>query len=334
MIWGVPMSDRAVLVVVELEKNNVLSSLSLECITLGGRIADAWGTKLNALIVGYQIGNAAEALRYYGLDVVYTVDREILRHVNGELYAETIKRAYEKIQPKLIIMANTLNGSEMAARIGFALDVGVITSCSGIDLDGEEPVFIKAVYSSNVMARYSLTGFPYIVTLASRAFDPPARNAESRGEMIALDVVVDESVIKARVVARVESDEEDLNLGAANIIVSGGRGIGGKEGFSELQKLADLLGGKVGASRPPCDLGWITSKAQVGQTGAVVAPSLYIAIGISGTMQHLAGMQGSKKIVAINKDLNANIFKVADYGIVGKYEEIVPALGKALSELA
>ena len=148
-----------------------------------------------------------------------------------------------------------------------------------------------------------------------------------------LDASLDESVIKAPVTERLSSFEEDLNLVSANVIVAGGRGMGGKEGFAELKKLADLLGAKVGASRPPCDLGWMTTKAQVGQTGAVVAPSLYIAVGISGTMQHLAGMQGSKKIVAINKDPNANIFKISDYGVVGKYEDIIPAFGKAILAL-
>jgi electron transfer flavoprotein alpha subunit len=328
------MNDRSVLVFVELGKENSPAAISLECLTAGRKVADAWGAKLNVLLMGQNIGSAGDELCFYGLDVLYTVDQEIFRNFSGETYAEAIQQVYEKTLPELIIMGNTLQGSELAPRIGFALDAGVITSCAAIEIDHEELIFRKAVYSSNVMARYSLVVKPYILTMASRAYDAPKRSEERRGEIAALDITLDESKIKARVIERVSSMEEDLNLSEADVIVAGGRGIGGKEGFAELKKLADLLGGTVGASRPPCDLGWASSKAQVGQTGAIVAPSLYIAIGISGTMQHLAGMSASKKIVAINKDPQANIFKVSDYGIIGKYEEVVPALEKTLSEVS
>lgn len=326
------MKDRSVLVIAELEKGGVLSAGSLECLTAGRAVADSWGAKLNALMIGHNISSAAESLCFYGLDVVYTVDQEILRHFIPELYAETILQVYEKTLPELMIMGNTLQGSELAPRVGFALETGVITSCAGMELEQEELIFRKAVYSSNVVARYSLAAKPYIVTMASRANDAPKRNEERKGAINNLEITLDATKIKTHVLERESTVEEDLNLSAADIIVSGGRGIGGKEGFAELKKLAELLGGTVGASRPPCDLGWISSKAQVGQTGAIVAPSVYVAVGISGTMQHLAGMSSSKKIVAINKDPQANIFKVADYGIVGRYEEIIPALEKALLE--
>ena len=146
------MNNGAVLVVVEVDKEKFPSSMSLECVTAGREIADAWGANLFALIIGYHVRDAAEAMRFYGLDAIYMVDQDILRHFNGELYAEAVKQAYEKIQPKLIIMANTLNGSELGARVGFALDAGVVTGCAGIEMDHKEPVFLKSVYSSNVMA--------------------------------------------------------------------------------------------------------------------------------------------------------------------------------------
>ena len=327
------MNDRSVLVIVELEKGNALAPASLECLTAGRIVAEAWNARLNALLIGQGIGEAAASLRFYNLDDIFTVDGERFRNFEGELHADIVAQVCQMTHPELILMGSTFNAVELAPRVGYALDAGVLTSCAGVEIQNQEAIFLKAVYSSNVMARYSFAASPYIVMMASRAYDAPPKAEDQKGAVVAFDVTIDESKIKTNIIERQTSGGEEVNLAAADIIVAGGRGIGGKEGFEELKQLADALGGTVGASRPPCDLGWISPKTQVGQTGSVVAPRLYVAVGISGTMQHLAGMSGSKKIVSINKDPNANIFKVSDYGIVGKYEEVVPALRKAISEL-
>jgi electron transfer flavoprotein alpha subunit len=199
-------------------------------------------------------------------------------------------------------------------------------------MDKSDIHFVKPVYSSNVMAAYGLTREPYLVTMRSRAEEPAERQDDAGAEVIRLDVELDASTLEMEVIERTLEEEEGQKLTSSNIIVSGGRGIGGPEGFEQLAELAALLNGAVGASRPPVDLGWAPPKAQVGQTGEKVGPSVYIAVGISGATQHIAGMSASRTIVAINKDAKANIFKVADYGVVGNHEEVVPAFHKTLKE--
>jgi electron transfer flavoprotein alpha subunit len=193
--------------------------------------------------------------------------------------------------------------------------------------------FIKAVYSSNVMAAYGFASEPWIVTLRARAERAAVEEATRRARVFPVAVALDSSVATTEVVRRVGERAVGGDLAQADIIVSGGRGIGGPEGFEQVVHLAQVLNAAVGASRPPCDLGWAPAHAQVGQTGAKVAPALYIAAGISGAAQHIAGMQNAKTIVAINKDPRANIFKLADYGIVGTCEEVLPAFRAALADL-
>jgi electron transfer flavoprotein alpha subunit len=183
------------------------------------------------------------------------------------------------------------------------------------------------------MAAYVLPTEPYMVTMRSRVEEPAEGRHDAGAEVISLDVELDETAVTTKVIERVLEEEEGPSLANSNIIVSGGRGLGGDEGFAKLTELAKVLNAAVGASRPPVDLGWAPPKAQVGQTGEKVGPSVYIAVGISGATQHIAGMTGSKTIVAINKDPKANIFKVADYGVVGTHEEVIPAFNDALKEI-
>jgi electron transfer flavoprotein alpha subunit len=209
----------------------------------------------------------------------------------------------------------------------------LITDCVGFEREDGDIHFVKPVYSSNVMAAYALATEPYLVTMRSRAEDPAERRDDAEAEVIGLEVELDASALETEVIERTLEKEEGPKLTSSDIIVSGGRGVGGPEGFEHLAKLAALLNGAVGASRPPVDLGWAPPKAQVGQTGEKIGPSVYIAVGISGATQHTAGMSASRTIVAINKDSKANIFKVADYGVVGKHEEVLPAFHKAMKEI-
>ena len=326
------MDHGPILVIVELNKDHQPAAATMECMTVGRKIADDWGVSLNALVLGSKLNGVAEAMRYYGFDSIYTADHEAYKHFNGELYSEVARKVYEQTLPEVIIAGDTLNSVDLMPRLACALNGTAIMSCLRIESKSDELICTKAVYSSNVIAHYCMTVKPFIVSMASGSCNKARPGMEHKGEHIVLDIVIDESKLKTKVIERIADDGEQVNLSAADIIVAGGRGIGCKEGFEEIKELANFLGAIVGASRPPCDLGWITPKAQVGQTGAVVSPTLYIAIGISGTMQHLAGMSASKKIVAINKDPQANIFKVSDYGIVGRYEDIVPALRRAMKE--
>jgi electron transfer flavoprotein alpha subunit len=239
----------------------------------------------------------------------------------------------EQVKPKAILMGDTLLSLDLAPRVAFALNTGLLTDCVAIEGAGSQVEFVKPVYSSNVMAAYTFASEPCMVTLRSRVEEAATRQDEASGNITSVEVDLDVSAAATEVMERVVEEEEGIKLTDAEIIVSGGRGIGSAEGFEQLAQLAEVLGGAVGASRPPCDLGWAPSKAQVGQTGEKVAPSLYIAAGISGATQHIAGMQSSKKIVAINKDPKANIFRIADYGVVGECEEVVPALKEAITEI-
>lgn len=323
----------SVLVVVELEEDNRILPISLECLRVGRKLAEPSKGELIATIVGRNVQGPAEELRHYGVDTIVTVEDQLLEAYHPDSFVVALERVIEEVSPESIVMGCTLTSIDLAPRVAFKLDVGLITDCVGIEFDSGEALFHKPVYSGNIMAVYSLASKPYMVTMRSRAVEPPERSDVAKGKVIPLDVVMDASTIKTPVLKRELELGEGPRLQSADIVVAGGRGIGGKEGFDQLSDLAKVLGAAVGASRPPCDIGWVHSNAQVGQTGEIVAPSIYIAIGISGSTQHIAGMSAAKVIVAINKDAGVNIFKIADYGIVGKYEEVLPSFKEALHEL-
>jgi len=325
--------DNAVLVFLEFGSDKAVLPVSLECVTAGRKLADALRGRLLGLIMGSSVGESADEVRHFGLDRLYTVDCPLLGVYHPETYCPALLKAYEESKPNVILMGETLTSADLAPRVAFALNTGLITDCVGFEMGQSEVCFIKPVYSSNVMAAYALTTKPYLVTMRSRTEDPAQRRDDEGAEVIALAVEFGESALKMEVLERVLDEQEGPRLASSSIIVSGGRGVGGPEGFALLRELAKVLNAAVGASRPPVDLGWVPPKAQVGQTGEKVGPSLYVAIGISGATQHLAGMSDSKTIVAINKDPMANIFKVADYGVVGNHEQVVPAFTDALKEI-
>jgi electron transfer flavoprotein alpha subunit len=235
--------------------------------------------------------------------------------------------------PTIILMANTLIGCDLAPRLAWELEAGLISDCVAIEIENGEIAFTKPIYSGNVMAVYAPVTIPTLITLRPRAFASQTALDTPRGDIIPLSIIISQESARTTVVERIEEEGEDIKLGSAQKIVAGGRGVGSAQGFALLKNMADTLGAAIGASRPPCDLGWVSPKAQVGQTGEIVAPGLYIAVGISGSTQHLAGMSGSKTIVAINKDPQANIFKIADYGVVGNFEDVVPVITETLREI-
>jgi electron transfer flavoprotein alpha subunit len=322
-----------VLIFVELTDDNNILPISLECLTIGRWVAEAYGGNLLALIIGSEVAAAGEELGHYDVDKIYVVDNPVHKDRQDGSYVSAFMNVYQKITPKAIIMGNTLTAIDLAPRIAFGLNTGLITDCVRIENHSGELQFIKPIYSGNVMAAFALATQPYMITMRSRAGEASLRRVEGGAEIIKVEVPINASPIMTELVQRVIEEEKGPNLAKANVVVSGGRGIGGSDGFLKLSELAKLLDGALGASRPPCDLGWISPKTQVGQTGEIVAPSLYIAIGISGATQHVAGMMGSKIIVAINKDPEAPIFRIANYGVVGNYEEILPEFINALKDI-
>jgi electron transfer flavoprotein alpha subunit len=319
-----------VLVCAELTEKKEIDLLSLESLRPGRRLADELGSRLAVLLIGSDLGSAAEELAHYSADDVYVADSPGLKQYHPELYHRVLKNFCQKKKPKVVIMGNTLQANDLAPRVAFDLGTGLITDCIAVSSEGGGLVLKKPVYSGNIIAEYSIASDPAIVTIRARAFEKADRQESRKGGIIPVPEMIDEGKVTIEVIERVVKADEELHVGDASIIVAGGRGIGGKEGFTILSDLAKTIGAAVGASRPPCDLGWINSDAQVGQTGEIVGPELYIAVGISGSTQHIVGMAGSKTIVAINRDSMAPIFDIADYGIVGNYEEIIPAFKNAI----
>ncbi|MEW6078462.1 MAG: electron transfer flavoprotein subunit alpha/FixB family protein [Thermodesulfobacteriota bacterium] len=324
-----------ILVLAESSGGKVLA-LSLEALAMGRKAARESGTSLAVLVCGKGVLTAANELLCYGADKVLAVDNDLLADLHPDLLCAAVSQACDIIKPGALFMAETLAALDLAPRLAARLKTGCASDCVDVSFSRDTGgfIFTKPVYSGNVMAQFALAGEPVVATFRARAAEAPEPGAMS-GRVENLDVSLVPSLARYEVVEKVSIDATGgPRLESADKIVSGGRGMGGPEGFAVLAELAKALGGAVGASRPPCDLGWISPVHQVGITGAIVAPSLYIATGISGSTQHVAGMAGARVIVAINNNQDANIFKIADFGIVGDWEKIVPALTRAAAEIA
>lgn len=248
-----------------------------------------------------------------------------------EPYAAVVAEAVKAYEPQTVLVAATFRGRELGPALAVRLETGCIADCTELGFEDEELRATRPIYAGKLMSKCVIPERrPQVFTTRVRAFAKPEPEAGRSGEVAELGAVLGEDEIKTRVTGFEES-EGGVSLADASIIVSGGRGVAGPDGYGPLQELADVLNAALGASRAAVDAGWIAYEHQVGQTGKTVSPDLYVACGISGAIQHLAGMRTSKVIVAINKDPEAPIFKLADYGIVGDLFDVVPALKKALA---
>ncbi len=288
------------------------------------------GGPVSAVLPGSGVGDAAAGLGTWGAEKVYVADDANLGLYSAEGYAEAVVKAVELAQPTALFFAGTAMGRDLAPRVAARLGVGAIPDAVGLTLAGDRISVRRPVYSGKAFATADTAGnTPQVISLRPNVF--VAEETDGTAEVVALDGL--SLSIRAMVKELVEAAGGELDVAEADIIVSGGRGIKGPENFALIKSLADALGGAVGASRAAVDAGWIEHSHQVGQTGKVVSPSLYIACGISGAIQHLAGMSSSKVIVAINKDPDAPIFKVADYGVVGDLFDVIPPMVEAIKAL-
>jgi electron transfer flavoprotein alpha subunit len=314
-----------ILVFVE-QRNSEVRKASLQALSEAKR----QGGVVSAVLPGSGIGDAAPGLGAWGADKVYVADDPNLELYSSDGYAEVVVKAVEQAQPSAIFFAGTAMGRDLAPTVAARLGVGAIPDAVSLALDGETFSVRRPVYSGKAIATVDTAGnTPQVISLRPNVF--AAEEAGGAGEVVALDGL--SLSIRAVVKELLEAVGGELDVAEADVIVSGGRGIKGPENFALIKSLADALGGAVGASRAAVDAGWIEHSHQVGQTGKVVSPSLYIAAGISGAIQHLAGMSSSKVIVAINKDPDAPIFKVADYGIVGDLFDVIPPMVEAIKAL-
>ena len=314
------------LVYIETDGKGSVTPLSLEVLNAAKNVAEKDKTGVSALVVGVNVTDAAQELQFHGIDAVYVKEGAGYFHYQPRLFLAVIEKAYGLLKPELILFGNSKNSMDLSARTSVSLSAALVTDCVEIKKNSEDYYFVKPVYSNNVMAVYTNDISPCIVTMRSKSTPPSEKSEVKSGDIINLEDLDEPIEEDYEVVKKGSTEDGGRKLVDADIIVTGGRGIGGPDGFKELEKLAELLGAQVGATRPPCDLGWISPEAQVGITGAIVSPEVYFAIGVSGSFQHMAGMGGSKTVIAVNTDPNANIFKISDYGVVGEYEKVLPGL--------
>ncbi len=289
-------------------------------------IAGSNGGQTIALVIGSGVEGIAGELGAYGADKVVVADNEALKLYSGELYSSIIIEEAKKNDADTIIMPASSMGRDLAPRCAAITGSAVAADVTVLENSDGALVATRPVYGGKTLIKVKSSKTPFIVSLRPNVFPVPEKEDGKSAETAKSEVAVAADAIKAQVKEIVASASGKIDLTEASVIVAGGRGMKGPENFKILEELADALGGVVGASRSAVDAGWIPQSEQVGQTGKVVSPQLYIACGVSGAIQHLAGMSSSKCIVAVNKDPEAPIFQVADYGIVGDLFEVVPAL--------
>ncbi len=319
----------------EVDSERRLSPVVFELLNIGRSLAEKRGTSLSVVVVGDGIAELAKGAVERGADRVYLVDAPEYKDFIEERYVDAIAHLVERYRPEIILGGATMSGRRLMPRLAVRLKTGLTADCTGLDIDPETGGLLQTrpAFGGNIMATIVCpNNRPQMATVRHKTFAEAERKSGLEGEIVEIDAneIALENLTKLLLSRVDEQDKGELSIVDADIIVSGGRGVGGPDGFEPLKELARLLGGAVGASRPTVDSGWIPYHHQVGQTGRTVAPKLYIACGISGAIQHKVGMQTSDFIVAINKDKTAPIFDIADIGIVGDLFDVVPALIKRL----
>lgn len=302
-------------------REGALRNVSFEAIAAAKKISG--GGEVVGVLIGDAVADFGAELVAYGADRVVTVEHPHLKSYTSDGYGQAFMAVVEQEKPQGLVFGHTSVGKDLAPKIASKLQAGLISDVTDIEGEGDEAVFIRPIFSGKAFEKVKLKDGIDFITVRSNNIAPLERQERS-GEVnsLAVDITNLRTIIKNVV----RKSTEGVDLSEAKVIVAGGRGVKSTEGFEPLQELANLLGGAVGASRGACDADYCDYSLQIGQTGKVVTPDLYIAAGISGAIQHMAGMSNSKVIVAINKDPEANIFKVADYGIVGDLFEVIPML--------
>jgi electron transfer flavoprotein alpha subunit len=327
--------QRRILVLAERE-GQWIASMTFELLGAGRKIASDLKAILSIALLGHEISDITNKTAQFA-DEVYSLDHSLLANFEPDLYASALKQLCQKVNPDAVLMGYTLNNLNLAPRLAYRMGVEVITDRVDLVIEPETGYLLctKPVYGAKVLSTFKLGKKPYMVTLRPKAFEV-SRLESDRGKIIHFNPVIDESLVKIEMIEKIK--EESVSLNKAEAIVAGGRGIKDAEGLERLKGLIKVLRKyfnkvELGASRPLVDARLVPSSRQIGLTGQKVAPELYIAVGISGSLQHLTGILGAKKIIAINTDPKAHIFKVADYGVIGSFEEVVPAFKKKLEEL-
>ncbi|MGD8564675.1 MAG: electron transfer flavoprotein subunit alpha [Desulfarculaceae bacterium] len=317
------------------QRAGIMPEVVAELLGQGRRLADELGADLGAMVLGQGVEGLCAELFALGADVVYAADHESLKDFNDDLYCEVMAKIIKEHRPEVLLAGATALGRSLIPRVATAVATGLTADCTGLAIDKERRLLLQTrpAFGGNIMATIVCPqARPQMATVRPRVMKKGDRREDRSGELVKVswdgDVAASTSVVEV-----VQALEESVNLTGAEVVVTGGRGLGDGDGFELVRRLARSLNGVVGATRGAVDAEWIGHAHQVGQTGRTVAPKLYIALGVSGAVQHLVGMQGSENIVAVNTDPRAPIFQIATYGIVGDLYEVVPAMLDRLEHL-
>ncbi len=321
----------AILVVGEVA-DGALAPIVSEMLGAARRLAEASSQSVACTLIGSGVEAAATGAIAFGADEVLVFDDAALAEYNSDSYLQAMLKIVEQASPAVILFGQTNLGRDLAPRLAFRLNTGVIMDSVELSMKGDRMLGTRPCYGGNARAEHTVSSDPQIATVRAKSQEALQRDDSRQGQTTKVDAAVDASAVRIKVTERKGVTAEGVRLEDADIVVSGGRGLGGPENFTVIEELAGALGGAVGASRAVCDLDWRPVSEQVGLTGKVVSPTLYIAVAISGASQHMAGCSGAKNIVAINKDPEANIFKSARFGIVEDYAKVVKPLTEAVKQ--
>ena len=316
------------------QREGVIQNVALELLGKARVLADTLNEKVVAVLLGHNITDKAQDLIAYGADKVLVCDNEILKSYLTEPYTQAITQITRENNPSAILIGATTIGRDLGPRLSARLVTGLTADCTSLEVsDNRDLLMTRPAFGGNVMATIVCQDHrPQMSTVRPGVMKASDRHDFRKGEIVIVDIAFDKAKFRVKILETVKEEKELIDITEANVLISGGRGVGNQEGFDKLVELAKVLNAEVSASRAMVDSGLISHDRQVGQTGKTVRPDLYFAMGISGAIQHLAGMEESELIIAINKDKDAPIFQVADLGIVGDVKTIVPLLTERLSK--
>lgn len=318
---------------VAVAKDGAINKAGLEALGAASRVRELVCAKISTVVLGADVAEASDQLIASGTGTVFVAEDPQLAEYQAELYLQCVAAAVRQAEATLVLLVADDLGRDLAPRLAHRLDAGSVTEITEMGADNGQLRWVRPVYGGKAHAVLVGRSAVLVNTLRPRTFAPPALQEGQQGAVHRLALALDPATAATRLLEKLQEATVGIRLEDARVIVAGGRGIGGAEGFAELKKLAELLGGTVGASRAAADAGWMPVSVQVGQTGKMVAPDLYVAVGISGASQHLAGISNAKTVVAINNDPDAPIFRRADVGIVVDWRSVLPHLTEQAREL-
>ncbi len=326
-------NNNGVLVVVEVENNQPID-LGLEMLALARRLTDVMGGSVTAVAFGTGLETIGEMLIAYGADRVLINDNQIFANFHAEAWLPDLAKIVAEVTPTIVLIGHSESGTDLAPRLAFRLDVDVATGCESIDILNGRPHMTRSCFGGLAREVVTFSKSPAVATIRSKSQQSLTPTTERSGGVENVISILDVNSIRTRVVSREQEEVVGgVKMENAKIVIGGGVGLGGPEGFKTLNEIAELVDGAVGASRAACDLDWCPRSYQIGLSGRTVAPELYLAVGISGASHHMAGCGNSKTIVSINADPKAEIFKSSRFGIVGNSQEIMPALAEEIRKL-